>query len=97
MTETCRPHQSTRYRNHEADKKTKPLPELYEARENCCGCTACFAVCPVGAIEMEPDDEGFLYPTVDAERGASGVIAVSLCAPSRRIKGRRAFSQKNRG
>ena len=28
----------------------KPLPELYEKKENCCGCSACFASCPVGAI-----------------------------------------------
>ena len=80
MTETCRPHQSTRYRNREADKKTKPLPELYEARENCCGCTACFAVCPVGASEMEPDAEGLLAPTVDAERCVRCYRWLSVCA-----------------
>lgn len=31
---------------------------------NCCGCTACYNVCPVGAIEMRPNEEGFLYPVV---------------------------------
>lgn len=31
----------------------------------CSGCTACAAVCPVGAITMEPDAMGFRYPTVD--------------------------------
>lgn len=31
----------------------------------CCGCTACANICPKGAIEMEPDEEGFLYPSVD--------------------------------
>lgn len=31
---------------------------------NCCGCTACYNICPVGAIEMHPDKEGFLYPVV---------------------------------
>ena len=63
-----------------ASVDAKPLPELYEARENCCGCTACFAVCPVGAIEMEPDDEGFLYPTVDAERCVRCYRCLSVCA-----------------
>jgi coenzyme F420-reducing hydrogenase beta subunit len=33
----------------------------------CCGCTACFASCPVNAIEMKPDFEGFLYPRIDPD------------------------------
>lgn len=31
----------------------------------CCGCTACASICPKEAIEMTPDEEGFLYPSVD--------------------------------
>ena len=34
------------------------------AREDCTGCTACAAVCPVNAIAMEADHEGFLRPVV---------------------------------
>lgn len=34
----------------------------------CTGCGACVTICPVGAITMEPDEEGFLYPSVDAKR-----------------------------
>lgn len=41
-------------------------PILYERKEDCCGCSACYAVCPKGAIRMEPDEEGFLYPLIDA-------------------------------
>ncbi len=37
-------------------------------REECCGCSACYAVCPVQAITMVADKEGFLYPTIDEER-----------------------------
>ena len=62
------PHISTRYKNKEKGKSTESLPVLYENRENCCGCSACYAVCPVHAIVMEPDEEGFLSPTVDAEK-----------------------------
>lgn len=36
--------------------------------EECCGCTACYASCPVGAIEMKADFEGFLYPNVDLNK-----------------------------
>ena len=34
-------------------------------KQNCCGCTACVAICPKNCIEMKEDDEGFLYPVVD--------------------------------
>lgn len=36
-------------------------------KSKCSGCAACFNSCPVNAIKMEPDDEGFLYPHVDQE------------------------------
>lgn len=39
--------------------------KIVDNKENCCGCSACKNVCPVGAIRMESDDEGFLYPTID--------------------------------
>ncbi len=35
--------------------------------KECCGCGACYSACPVNAITMEPDNEGFLYPSIDAE------------------------------
>ena len=37
-------------------------------KEDCCGCTACYNICPVNAIEMCEDNEGFKYPKVDAEK-----------------------------
>ncbi|WP_130870447.1 polysaccharide pyruvyl transferase family protein [Intestinimonas massiliensis (ex Afouda et al. 2020)] len=38
-------------------------PVLCKA-EDCTGCTACAAICPVHAIEMKADHEGFLRPVV---------------------------------
>lgn len=35
-------------------------------KEECTGCGACVSVCPKAAITMKPDEEGFLYPAVDA-------------------------------
>ena len=34
-------------------------------KEECCGCTACKAVCPKKAIDMCEDSEGFLYPKIN--------------------------------
>lgn len=89
------PHKSTRYLNvvigsngkaQRKDKKgtlidvDKDLPEIYKDRENCCGCTACYAICPVQAIVMRPDEEGFLYPVVDAEKCIRCYKCLSVCA-----------------
>lgn len=66
------PHVSTRFRNWCADISASianhDLPELYTDRSECCGCTACAAVCPRDAITMESDEEGFAYPVVDTAR-----------------------------
>lgn len=32
--------------------ETKPIPVLYERKQDCCGCTACYAICPKSAIKM---------------------------------------------
>jgi len=44
----------------------KEIPVLYRQKEECCGCTACLAVCPKDAITMALDEEGFEYPIIDA-------------------------------
>ena len=36
-------------------------------KEKCCGCTACASACPVGCIAMKADEEGFVYPRIDAD------------------------------
>ncbi len=41
------------------------MKTVYGECRACCGCGACAHLCPAGAIRMEPDAEGFLYPVVD--------------------------------
>lgn len=34
-------------------------------KTKCCGCTACYSVCPNNCITMKEDSEGFLYPNIN--------------------------------
>lgn len=34
-------------------------------KSECTGCGACYNICPVNAISMEENEEGFLYPVID--------------------------------
>ena len=36
-------------------------------KKDCSGCTACVELCPVNAIAMKSDGEGFLYPEIDQD------------------------------
>lgn len=36
-----------------------------EDKSLCCGCWACYSICPKHCIEMQMDSEGFHYPVVD--------------------------------
>lgn len=125
------PHESTRYMNIVLSKNGEPikegndLPKLYDKRENCCGCTACYSICPMsntdrpevarkydtegnplkieflfgysgtketyehtGAITMLPDEEGFLYPVVDAEICIHCNMCLTVCAFKEAQKGK---------
>lgn len=59
--------------------KGKNVPILFETKEKCCGCSACFAICPKEAISMFVDEEGFEYPHVDAERCVGCHMCLKVC------------------
>ena len=40
-------------------------PQLAD-KNTCTGCTACASTCPVRAITMKPDENGFYFPTTDS-------------------------------
>lgn len=46
---------------------------------SCSGCTACKFVCPVGAIEMIRDEEGFKYPKIDKTKCIKCNKCVNTC------------------
>lgn len=61
----------------------KQIPVLYTQKEDCCGCTACYAVCPKDAITMAPDEEGFLYPKIDESKCIACRQCLGVCPVKR--------------
>ena len=57
----------------------KKIPILYERKEECCGCTACYAICPKRAISMFPDEEGFDYPVINSHLCVRCGMCLKVC------------------
>jgi coenzyme F420-reducing hydrogenase beta subunit len=55
------------------------MKSVYLRKEECCGCSACFNICPTDAITMEPDEEGFLYPLINQEECIDCRKCVNCC------------------
>lgn len=58
------------------------LHEKYE----CSGCSACVNICPVNAICMESDSEGFLYPHIDDKSCVNCHLCNKVCSALNREK-----------
>ncbi len=54
--------------------------ELFTNKNQCCGCSACYSVCPKKAITMTHDEEGFIYPTINNELCVDCGLCKSVCA-----------------
>lgn len=55
------------------------IPVLFNKKEECCGCTACYAICPMNAISMVEDEEGFEYPVINRENCISCCKCIEVC------------------
>lgn len=60
-------------------EETKDKFVKIEEKDLCCGCTACYSVCPKNAIKMVRDNEGFLYPEVDKEKCVNCGMCKKVC------------------
>lgn len=60
-------------------EETKDKFVKIEEKDLCCGCTACYSVCPKNAIKMVRDNEGFLYPKVDKEKCINCGMCKKVC------------------
>lgn len=47
--------------------------------KNCVGCSGCKSICPKSAITMSADENGFLYPVIDAQLCINCDICESIC------------------
>lgn len=64
---------------------------LYEEKAACCGCGACADACPVQAIRMVSDGEGFRYP----ELSGADCVRCGRCAAVCPLKAERTAHQEN--
>ena len=55
--------------------------------DECCGCGACANACACGAITMQADEAGFLYPKVDEARCVKCGRCVDVCVFNTKQKG----------
>lgn len=66
----------------------------------CTGCTACASSCPLDAISMQPNEEGFLMPIVDEVKCTSCGICVKKCQVieklPKRVQNQHYYGLKNR-
>lgn len=48
-------------------------------KSECCGCYACYNVCPNDAISMEEDEKGFCYPVIDEKKCINCNLCEKVC------------------
>lgn len=59
--------------------ENKDFPILFDSKEKCCGCAACFAICPRSAISMKEDEQGFNYPEIDTDKCIKCFQCLKVC------------------
>lgn len=57
----------------------RSIPELYRRKEECCGCSACYAICSKNAISMIADEEGFEYPKINENKCIKCYMCLQVC------------------
>ena len=53
--------------------------ELFQNKTDCCGCSACYNVCPRKAISMQEDEYGYVYPVIDQDKCVGCGLCRKVC------------------
>ena len=48
-------------------------------KKDCCGCYACYSICPKQCITMKADEEGFWYPAIDQDKCINCNLCEKIC------------------
>lgn len=60
------------------------MDRVFESKKDCCGCMACYNVCPKNAIIIQEDEYGFKYPKIDANKCVNCGLCIKTC-PLRQV------------
>ncbi|MBN1601393.1 MAG: Coenzyme F420 hydrogenase/dehydrogenase, beta subunit C-terminal domain [Chitinispirillaceae bacterium] len=66
--------------------------QIYTDKKDCCGCGACFNICPKHAINMQEDEYGFIYPAIDQTTCVNCGLCKDVCARSTHQETNKPFS-----
>lgn len=58
---------------------------VFDEKKYCCGCSACFSVCPKNAIAMQEDTEGFVFPQINQKLCVECGLCRKICNFQNRI------------
>lgn len=53
---------------------------LFKSNKDCCACGACVNICLKQAIQMQEDENGFLYPIIDNDKCIKCGLCIKTCA-----------------
>ena len=53
--------------------------DLFNKKDECCGCTACLNICTKKAISMKEDEEGFEYPHIQEDKCVICGMCMRVC------------------
>ncbi len=56
------------------------MNNIMQFHNHCCGCGECYSICPVNAISMIPNEQGFLYPQIDESKCINCAKCVRHCS-----------------
>lgn len=71
-----------------------------KSKEDCCGCYACYNICPKQCITMKMDKEGFWYPNIDKNECINCNLCEKVCPiinPVKRVDSKKiAYASMNK-